>query len=160
MAETFAAIEADFVQFTSEIVWCTVTTVDGKGRPRSRILHPIWEVKDGRPIGWVVTDRSPVKARHLAANPYLACFYWSPDQNTVAIDCTGSWVEDAETRQHVWDLFTTAPPPRGYDQGAFGYGGPQNSRFTPLRLDPWRIQVMRFQGWEGPLPYRTWRRSP
>jgi hypothetical protein len=32
-----------FVETAHRIVWCTVATVDGRGRPRTRILHPIWE---------------------------------------------------------------------------------------------------------------------
>jgi Pyridoxamine 5'-phosphate oxidase len=66
---SFADIEQDFLRFTADIVYCTVTTVDAQGRPRSRVMHPIFEVVDGEPLGWAVTDRSPVKTRHLAANP-------------------------------------------------------------------------------------------
>ena len=33
----FADIQHDFLRFTAEIVYCTVTTVDARGRPRSRI---------------------------------------------------------------------------------------------------------------------------
>ena len=86
----FRTFESDFLTFTADIVYCTVTTVDTKRRPRSRIMHPIFEVVDGDPRGWAVTDRSPVKSRHIAGNPYVACSYWSPAQNTVAIDCTAS----------------------------------------------------------------------
>ncbi len=53
-------------------------------RPRSRILHPIWEVRVETPVGWVDTGRPPVKTTHLA------CMYWSPAQNTVSIDCLAS----------------------------------------------------------------------
>ena len=90
----FETLAADFLRFTTDIVYCTVTTVDPAGRPRSRVMHPIFEVVDGQPRGWAVTDRTPLKERHLAANPHVACFYWSPAQNTVAIDCTAEWVED------------------------------------------------------------------
>lgn len=47
-----AEIEGDFLRITADVVWCTVATVDRRGRPRTRILHPIWEVVDGRPVGW------------------------------------------------------------------------------------------------------------
>lgn len=46
MTVTFDAIEHDFFRFTREIVWCTVTSVASDGRPRSRILHPLWEIDD------------------------------------------------------------------------------------------------------------------
>ena len=45
---SFADIKEEFNKRVSRIVWCTVATVDTKGRPRSRILHPIWE----RSTGW------------------------------------------------------------------------------------------------------------
>ena len=32
-----------FVEMAHRIVWATVATVDERGRPRSRVLHPIWE---------------------------------------------------------------------------------------------------------------------
>ncbi|MBF6542324.1 pyridoxamine 5'-phosphate oxidase family protein [Nocardia brasiliensis] len=142
MAETFEAIEADFVRFTQEIVWCTVTSVDGKGRPRSRILHPLWEVRDGRPIGWVATGKTPVKARHLAANPVVAFSYWSPAQHVVQGEAVATWVDDVAQKRRVWDLFQTTPPPVGYDLSMFAPAGPESPQFTLLRLDPDRIQVL------------------
>lgn len=158
MSESFAALEQEFLQLTSEIIWCTVTTVDPKGRPRSRVLHPIWQVLAGRPVGWIVTGKTPVKARHLATNPHVACSYWSPAQSVVYADCIAGWVEDLATRQQVWHLFMTTPPPLGYDLSGFGYEGPQNPIFTPLRLDAWRVQIM--SGTEFPygnLVPRMWR---
>jgi hypothetical protein len=158
MGESFAALEEEFLRFTRAIVPCTATTVDARGRPRSRMLHPIFEVVDGRPVGWVVTSKTPVKAAHLAANPHMACAYWSPAQNTVFVDCLARWVEDAETRRRVFDLFQSTPPPLGYDLSGFGADGPDNPLFTPLRLDPWRIQVMRGEEFPvGNLAGRIWR---
>ncbi len=155
---SFAPYEADFLRLTSDIVWCTATTVDPQGRPRSRILHPIFEVRDGYPVGWVATNRTPIKVAHLAANPSLACSYWSPAQNTVMVDCLASWVEDLDTKRQVFNLFNSTPPPLGYDLSALG--SEENELFTPLRLDPWRIQIMVFQGWdEKSLKPRTWRRE-
>ena len=109
----FEMLEADFLRFTTDIVYCTVTTVDPAGRPRSRVMHPILEVVDGQPRGWAVTDRTPLKERHLAANPPVACFYWSPAQNTVAIDCTAEWVEDEAVLREVWDIFASRSHPAG-----------------------------------------------
>jgi hypothetical protein len=51
----FDAIEEEFASRTRRIVWCTVATVDEKGRPRTRILHPIWEGT----AGWIAT-RAPL----------------------------------------------------------------------------------------------------
>jgi hypothetical protein len=157
MAESFAAVEEEFLRLTSEIVWCTVTTVDGKGRPRSRMLHPIWQVLEGRPVGWVVTSKTPIKTAHLTANPLVACSYWSPSQHTVAIDCVASWVENTASKRHVWDLFMTTPPPLGYNLSGYGPEGMRNPLYNPLRLDPWRIQITRFAGWGGNRTPQIWR---
>lgn len=107
-------------------------------------------------MGWVVTSKTPVKVGHLAANPYVACSYWSPDQNIVYADCVASWVEDEESKRYVWDLFMTTPP-LGYDLSWFRPQRPAHPLFSPLRLDPWRVQVLRFEGGEGNLVPRTWR---
>ena len=112
-AMDFESLRADFLRFTTDIVYCTVTTVDSAGRPRSRVMHPIFEVVDGHPRGWALTDRTPLKDRHLAANPYVACFYWSPAQNTVAIDCTAEWVEDDAVLRQVWDSSPLPNHPAG-----------------------------------------------
>lgn len=60
----FTDIEADFVKRVARIAWCTVATVNDQGRPRARILHPIWE----EPTGGIATGRqSPKAAAGLAA---------------------------------------------------------------------------------------------
>jgi general stress protein 26 len=155
--EPFDAIRDDFLRFTADVVLCTATTVDPRGRPRSRILHPIFTVVDGQPVGWVLTGRDTLKARHLAANPHVACSYWSPAQNVVHVDCLASWVDDPAEKRRVWDLFMTTPPPLGYDL-VQGYGSLDNPIFTPLRLDPYRIQVLRGEEYPwGNLTPRIWR---
>ena len=158
MRTSFANIQEDFLRFTADIVYCTVTTVDAQGRPRSRVMHPIFEVVDGQPIGWAVTDRSPVKTRHLAANPYVSCAYWSPAQNTVYVDCQASWVDDTAGKQHVWELFRGTPPPLGWgDMSAYEPEGIAHPLFEPLRLSPWRVQVLRAeQVASGDFHPRTW----
>jgi hypothetical protein len=54
---SFSEIEAEFIERVGTMIWCSAATVDSKARPRSRILHPIWE---GR-IGWVCTHRHSYK---------------------------------------------------------------------------------------------------
>ena len=48
---SLAEISQPFVDMAHSIVWCTVATVDRKGRPRSRVLHPIWEIEDDNAVG-------------------------------------------------------------------------------------------------------------
>lgn len=146
----------EFVRIANETVWCSVATVDAEGRPRQRVLHPIWEIVAGRPVGWVVTARTGVKADHLEANPHVACSYWSPTHDIAYADCVASWEEDPDTRRHVFALFHETPPPLGYDIGALGDA--DNPLFTPLRLVPWRVQA--FDGTDFPtrgFAMRTWR---
>lgn len=155
---SFGHIEQAFLQYTSKIVLCTVTTVSPSGQPRSRMLHPVFEVLEGLPVGWVCTGRTPVKVAHLAHEPRVAVCYWSPDNDTVYAECTASWVEEPEHKQHVWDLFMRTPPPLGYDVSS--YGSPSDPSFTPLRLDPWRVQVIAGSEYPfGDLRGQVWRRA-
>ncbi|MGH8932854.1 MAG: pyridoxamine 5'-phosphate oxidase family protein [Egibacteraceae bacterium] len=157
----FEEIREDFLRFTAAIVLCTVTTVDERSRPRSRMLHPIFTERDGRPVGWVLTAPTALKVRHLAHSPYVACSYWSPAQNVVYADCIATWVADQDEKDAVYDLFLTTPPPLGYgDEGMAGFGpdGPRSALFTPLRLDPWRIQVLRGEEYPmGNMVPKKWR---
>jgi general stress protein 26 len=156
----FESLQDDFLRITTDIVYCTVSTVDPAGRPRSRVMHPIFEVVDGQPRGWAVTDRTPLKDRHLAANPYVACFYWSPAQDTVAIDCTADWVEDEEALRQVWALFAAPEPPGWGDLSGYGEAGTHHPRFHVLRLRPYRIQILRREQFAvGDFTPRTWRRE-
>ncbi len=65
MAE-LSTVAPAFVEMAHRIVWAGVATVDRRGRPRTRILHPIWEWDGERLVGWIGTSQSPVKASHLA----------------------------------------------------------------------------------------------
>ncbi|WEV23955.1 pyridoxamine 5'-phosphate oxidase family protein [Streptomyces sp. 71268] len=134
-----------FVEMAHRIVWASVATVDGAGRPRSRVLHPIWTWEDGRLTGWVGTSPTPVKRAHLAHSPYASVNYWSPDQDTCVAECEAEWADDVETRTRVWNLLKSAPEPLGYDPGGIGVSAwqtPESPGFTALRLTPWRLRVM------------------
>ena len=134
---------SQFAAYIGDIVYATMTTVDAKGRPRARVLIPIWETVDGRPIGWLATYRTPVKAAHLANNPHTTFSYWSPRQNAVSVDTVAAWEDDAEVRRRVWDLYRTGSPAgAGYDLGNF-WKSPADPQLHVLRLTPWRVQVIR-----------------
>jgi hypothetical protein len=79
------------------------------------MLHPIFIVRDGRPLGWALTGRTPLKTRHLAANLYMSCAYWTPSHDTVFVDCIAAWVEADSETQDVWKIFRGTPPPLGWD---------------------------------------------
>jgi Pyridoxamine 5'-phosphate oxidase len=161
VAETsFAELEDGFLRITAQTVFCVATTVDERGRPRGRVLHPLFIVDDGRPLGWALTGRTPLKSRHLAANPHMSCSYWTPSHDTVLIDCVASWVDDDAEKERVFDVFLSTPMPLGWGaEGLAGYG-PERWRspvFTPLRLEPWRVQVMTGDQYPlGALTGRVW----
>lgn len=158
VVESFAEVQAGFFACVQDVVYATMTTVDKYNRPRGRVLLPIWEVRDGRPIGWIAANRTPVKVAHLANNPHTTLSYWNHRQNAVFADCTAGWVEDRDTLREVWDLYRTGSPPGvGYNPAGFWRGGPTDPAFNVIRLDPWRVQVVRGTDlssriWQAPAP--------
>lgn len=144
---SFAEIEREFSERVNRIVWCSVATVDAKGRPRSRILHPYWQGQ----VGWIATSRDSYKAAHLARNPHVSLAYVADISKPVYIDATAEWMDDAATKQYVWDLYTNTPPPLGYKVADF-WGAVDSPSFGVLRLTPWRIEVTDF-----PVGTRVWR---
>jgi general stress protein 26 len=155
VADTFEDLQADFLRLTAEIVWCSVTTVAADNRPRSRILHPIWELVDGRPVGWITTRRTPLKAAHLRHSPCVTCAYWRPSHDAVLVDCLATWQDSPEQKQRVWSLFTTTPPPLGYDPGTIWPGGPTDPDYSVLKLEPERIQIVTVETLTTRVP-RIW----
>lgn len=135
-----------FVAMAHRIVWCTVATVGTDGRPRTRILHPIWEWDDAarRLEGWIATAPTPVKVAHLAQTPNVSLTYWAPDHDTCSAECRAEWAFDDATRTAVWNRFKDAPPPVGYDPAIIPpwRDGPTSDAFAALHLVPWRLRVM------------------
>ena len=134
---SFADIQAEVMARVSRIVWCTVTTVDAKGRPRSRILHPIWEGS----TGWIATGRQSFKAKHLARNPHVSLSYWDQQHQQVYADCVAEWDDRASEKRRIWELYKSTRPPLGYDPGKIWPGGPDDPSFGLLKLTPWRIEL-------------------
>ncbi|HEX5691851.1 MAG TPA: pyridoxamine 5'-phosphate oxidase family protein [Roseiflexaceae bacterium] len=138
LAETAPA----FVEMAHRIVWCTVATVDAQGRPRSRILHPIWQWDGKQLVGWIGTSPTPSKRAHLEASPFASISYWAPSHDTCVAECRVTWGFDDETRTMVWELFRNGPPPVGYDPAIVpSWGSPTSDTFAVMRLDPWRLRV-------------------
>lgn len=55
MAASFSAIREKVFDYARSIVYAPMTTVDGKNHPRLRVLVAVWQVVDGRPVGWLAT---------------------------------------------------------------------------------------------------------
>lgn len=139
---TFQKTASAFVEMAHQIVWCSAATVDEKGRPRSRVLHPIWEFDGQSLVGWIATSPTPTKRSHLAASPFVSLNYWAPSQDTCVAECRAVWAFDDETRARVWQLFKTGPAPVGYDPAMIpGWDSPGSDNFAALRLEPWRLRV-------------------
>ena len=56
----FEDLQEEFLARVSRAVYCAMATVDRLNRPRSRIMHPVWD-GDG-PTGWVISRPGSHKA--------------------------------------------------------------------------------------------------
>lgn len=137
-----AKVAPAFVAMAHQIVWASAATVDQHGRPRSRILHPIWEWDGEKLVGWIGTGPTKTKRAHLEASPYMSLNYWAPSQDTCVAECHATWAFDDETRTYVWNLLLNGPEPVGYDPAIIpAWTGPTADSFAALRLEPWRLRV-------------------
>ena len=137
-----ATVAPAFVEMAHRIVWCSAASVDAKGRPRSRVLHPMWDWNGSELVGWIATGPTPMKRAHLEASPYLSLNYWAPSQDTCVAECRAHWHFDDETRIRIWNAFKEAPAPVGYDPAIIPvWNEPTDDSFAALRLEPWRLRV-------------------
>ncbi len=132
-----------FVEMAHRIVWATVASVDAAGRPRSRVLHPLWTWDGEALTGVIATGPTPTKRAHLDHSPFVSVGYWSPDQDTCTAECRAEWILDDAGREAVWQAFVDVPAPVGYDPAIVPqWAGPRSEGFAGLRLTPWRLRVM------------------
>lgn len=132
----FADIQDEFIERVHNDVWCAVATMNRDNRPRSRVLHPIWEGQ----VGWIATGRYTLKTKHLAENPYISLTYMKDPLNPVYVDCKAEWLDDMAEKQRIWNLYGSTPPPLGYDLAPF-FGAVDSKGYGLLKLTPWRIQL-------------------
>jgi general stress protein 26 len=134
--DTFVEIEAEFLARVNKMVWCAFTTIDFDGNPRSRIVHTLWEGANG----WIAARRHSPKSHDLAVHPRVAMAYIADIVRPVYVSGTARWAEDLATKRHVWDLFSTAPPPLGYDPGPI-YGSVESPDYGVLLVTPLQIEL-------------------
>ncbi len=132
----FSEIEAEFIERIHTAVWCNAATVDAQNRPRSRVLHPIWEGQ----VGWVAVGRNSIKSKHLAANPYISLAYIADPLKPVYAECRAEWSNDMQNKERIWKLYGETPPPLGYDLHMI-WKGIDDPTFGLLRFDPWLIRL-------------------
>jgi hypothetical protein len=152
-------IAPTFVEIAHRIVWVGVATVDSSGRPRTRVLHPIWEWDASAEtlVGWIATDPASPKAAHLASTPVVSMTYWDAQHDYATADCDTSWHNDEASTTRLRKAFEDAPPPLGYDPRIIPQWarGLPNEHFGALRLDPIRLRTF----WMGAPPdVKTWKR--
>jgi len=129
---TFAEIEAEFLQRVRAMVYCRAATIDAQQRPRSRVLHPIWEGQ----TGGVTTGPNTAKAAQLATNPFISLAFIADPFKPVYVECRAMWQDDPATRQRIWDLYKT------FDVDlAVSWGNVDSPAYAVLRLDSWRIEL-------------------
>ena len=157
--DQLATVAPAFVEMAHRIVWATVATVTVDGRPRTRILHPIWEWDGATLVGWIATSPLSPKRADLDAHPVVSLTYWNPQQDTCTADADVTWILDDRGRRELWERFSSAPAPVGYDPSIVpAWTDPTTPAFGGLRLEPTRLRVMPgslMLAGEGQL--RTWR---
>jgi hypothetical protein len=135
-------IAQPFIDVAHRIVWASVATVDTSNRPRSRVLHPIWEFDGEHLTGWIATGPTPVKSAHLAHRPYVSVNYWDHQHDVATAECHTTWHHDDATCIRIWDALKNAPEPVGYDPAIIPvWTAPTQPEFAVLQLDPWRLRV-------------------
>ena len=149
---------ADFVAIAHRIVWCTLATVDGRGRPRSRLVHPVWTAGPGGGlVGRVASRRTSPKAAHLTATPYASCSYWDPGHDVAVAECHASWDPDPA---RSWSVFAEHPPPVGFDPSAMFAGGLDGPDAGIVVLRPWRVRWGRAADLAAGVPQSVWTAAP
>lgn len=134
--DAFSEIETNFIGRVHSLVLCNCATVDTRGRPRSRILHPIWEGA----TGWVTTQKNTLKLKHLERNPFVSLAYIGEPFKPVYVECQAGWVEELSERQRIWTLLRNTPGPLGFDPTET-WGDVADPINGLLRLTPWRIEL-------------------
>jgi general stress protein 26 len=138
---TFDDMQDEFLERVISAVYCNMATVDTRNRPRTRIVHPIWEGS----TGWIVSWPETPKSKHLANNPHVSLAYIKDYTKPVYVECTAEWKHERAEKQRVWDVIKAAPPPMGYDPAPH-FGTIDHPHFGLLKLTPWRIELYTLGG--------------
>ena len=133
---SFAEIELEFIERAHRMVWCDMATVGHDGRPRTRIVHPVWEGN----AAWITSFRVGPKAEDIDRNPYVSLAYVSDPLKPAYAECVASWMDDRDERIAVWERIAAIPEPLGYNAQTM-FGSYDVPNLTMLRLEPWRIRL-------------------
>jgi len=143
------------VEIAHRIVWCTLATIDGSGRPRSRLVHPVWtRITDGGLVGYVSSRRGSPKSAHLTASPYASCSYWDSAHDVAVAECHAAWHPQPE---RSWHVFSEPAPPLGFDPASMFAGGLRSADAGIIVLRPWRLRWGRAAELARGVPQTVWR---
>jgi hypothetical protein len=149
-ATDFDEIAGEFRRRVVKTIWCTLATVDTRGRARTRIVHPVW---DG-PTGWLGARAGTPKLAHIAEHPDVSLLYWDPDHEQVTIDARATVESSKDARKAAWAAFQVPEPPYGFDPAPIWSGGPEGDGFAAIRLVARRIELFGALPlvWKAPAP--------
>ena len=145
-----------FVALAHRIVWCSLATVDAAGRPRSRLVHPVWEITPDGLLGRIATRATPTKRAHLAASPFASCSYWDAAHDVAVAECAAEW--DPEPAAS-WPVFSKHEPPVGFDPAAMFAGGLDDPQAAVILLRPWRLRWALATDLAAGRPHEVWRQT-
>ncbi len=144
-----------FMATAGRVVYASLATVDRRGRPRSRLVHPVWELTGEALVGWVGSRPTPMRSSHLEHSAFVSCHYWDAAHDVAVAECAAAWVPPGD-RRAAWERLAAAPAPMGYDPAPIWPEGPESEGFAALRLDPWRVQVRSAAATAAGEPYGSW----
>jgi hypothetical protein len=133
----FDALVSEFHRRVAKTIWCTLATVDTRGRARTRVVHPVW---DG-PAGWLGARAGTPKLAHIAAHPDVSLLYWDPDHEQVTIDARATVEPSPVARSDAWAALQAPAPPYGFDPAPIWPGGPDGDDFVAIRLVARRVEL-------------------
>ncbi len=133
---SLAEIAPEFIARAHRMVWCDMATVGPDDRPRTRVVHPVWEDD----TAWVTSLRTGPKADDIDRNPHVSLAYISDPLKPAYAECIASWVDDRAERIRIWQWIATHPEPLGYDTETM-FGSYDFPDLTMLALKPWKIRL-------------------
>jgi general stress protein 26 len=138
----FAAVD----EASKKAIWCAIATAGPDG-PRVRIVHPTWE---GSAL-WFATGTTSPKIAQIRQQPAVDVQFQvaPPDFVHVLVRGTAEIIDDAAEKKRVWDLID-------YDLSQFWPGGPTDPNYSPVRIDPDRVELSKMFGMSDK---RVWRRG-
>lgn len=133
---SFADIEAEFIARAHRMVYAALATTGPGGRPRTRVVHTVW---DGA-TGWAVTFPGLPKEMDIRRNPFVSLAYVAEPQAPAYAECTAGFVDDPASKRSVWEFTKNLDAPAGYDP-AIMYSGADDPKLLLIRFTPWRIRL-------------------